>query len=461
MKLLEKVHNSRIHEILFYVFLFLIPIQTKILYNPGSAYISWYFDYHLAFFVYLTDLILIACFITWIIFDKPKFKNLNTRLFWLILAFFTLSLISLFHVKRLDLGLYQAFKYFELFLLTIYVWQTFKKHSQFLLASSLIFVSGVAQAVIGLWQFHVQHGLGLGFLGEYIAPMGTSGLSTIDISTGKFIRAYGTMPHPNILGGFLVFGLLMGFFLVSSVFAKAPAFVETSAGKSTDRRAAKTTKVIISIGLVVILLGIFVSFSRVAWISAILASLLFTAYYLLIKQKRNALFIVAILVVSCGTVYLAFNPFLKARGVELQSASSTDRAFFNTLGIDLILHHPILGTGVGNYIQVLNDTYPLEPWQNQPPHNIFIFFTAELGILAGIVFLLIIFETLYLARVPRLPDPQAGGTLWLAIMLTGLIFILAANFDHYFATIQQGRLMFFTILGLIAALPNLNAQELH
>ena len=57
--------NLKIHELLFYVFLFLVPIQTRILYNPSSAYISWYFNNYLAFFVYASDLILFVCFITW------------------------------------------------------------------------------------------------------------------------------------------------------------------------------------------------------------------------------------------------------------------------------------------------------------------------------------------------------------------------------------------------------------
>jgi len=41
--------------------------------------------------------------------------------------------------------------------------------------------------------------------------------------------------------------------------------------------------------------------------------------------------------------------------------------------------------------------------------------------------------------------------------------------DHYFVTIQQGRLMFGVVLGMLAALPNINnksqitndTQELH
>src|SRR3989344_7807236 len=122
---------KHLHQTLFYLFLFLIPIQTRILYNPSTAYIDWYFNYHLAFFVYLTDLALITCFITWLLYEEGyRVQGTGHRIFCLTLAFLTIAGVSLFRVEHLNLGIYQLLKWLELFLIIFYVSSTFKQASQ-------------------------------------------------------------------------------------------------------------------------------------------------------------------------------------------------------------------------------------------------------------------------------------------------------------------------------------------
>lgn len=436
MKLFSFLKTSKLHEILFYIFLFLIPIQTRILYAPEKAYISSYFDYQLAFFVYLTDIILFTSFVLWLIFDRPNKSELLNKIFWLILAFFLLILLWLFPVKRLDLGIYGTVKWLEMLILFVYIWQTFKKQVQFLVTLGILFSSAILQAILGIWQFHVQHSLGLNFLGEYIAPLGTSGLSTIDTVAGKFIRAYGTFPHPNIFGMFLVFGLILGIYL----------------GIRVQRIGFR---IIIHMANFLLILGIFISFSRIAWFSAFLVCLLLTAYCSLTKEKRKALAIVILAVVSCATILIAYQPFLRARGIESDSTSVLDRWTFNDIGLILIARNPILGVGTGNYVPVMDDQFVLQPWQHQPAHNIYIFIAAELGVFALLVLLLLFFQIFSNAKRAF----WENQSLTFALMLAGIIFLAAGNFDHYFVTIQQGRLIFFTVLGLIAALPQLQSYE--
>lgn len=438
--ILNILRNLKIHEILFYVFLFLIPIQTRIIYWPMDAYIDSYFNYHLAFLIYLSDLILIVCFLMWGIFDRSKFHV--KRFFWLILAFFAINLLSLFYVKQLDLGLYKALINSLSLILVLYIWVVFRSKVQFLRASWIIFISGLIQAALGLWQFHVQRGLGLGFLGEYIPPMGTSGLSTVSYGTEKLIRAYGTMPHPNVLGGFLVFGLFMGLFLVSSAFAKA----------SADRRETKLKQILVSCGTILITLGIFVTFSRQAWLGAGIGYLGFLIYQLWQREWRKSLIIAIIGLVSCATILLAGHSYLKSRMLDSDSRAVTDRGTFNQIGGELIKQHPILGVGVGNYVPAMQQAVKLEAWQYQPAHNILIFTGAELGIVGLIIFILLLRE--FFCRVNKAPP----GTLKFCFALLGLVILVLGQFDHYFVTIEQGRLIFWTVFGFMAALPNLNYE---
>lgn len=492
---IKTLKNLKIHEILFYVFLFLIPIQTRILYQPETAYISWYFNYHLAFFFYLTDILLIACFVSWIMFHKPK-ELFQKRLFWLILAFLCLILVTLFHppavaseawragVKRLNLDWYQALKWAELLILVLYIRETIKSKTQYLWTFIILFIGSTIQAIIGLVQFHVQHSLGLGFLGEYIAPLGTSGLATIETSTGKIIRAYGTFSHPNILGTFLVLGLILGLFLVSrgtlvdiahprDLSAEASTQAESGDPRNGPRIKSGVVKILIMLGLILIILGLFVTFSRIAWISALIAIIIFVLFHACpTKLQRSRMkhrdwskiiVICAILIVSClsvvvltktdGTIFGLYRQTLKARVIDSNSTAITDRVFFDRLGLDLTFHYPGLGVGVGNYVEALKDLYKLEPWQNQPAHNIFIFVSAELGILGLILFILILLEIFSSFK------NVSWDTLSVTLACLGIIFLFMSQMDHYFVTIQQGRLMFFTVLGLIAALPNLKKEN--
>ncbi|MEJ0021679.1 MAG: O-antigen ligase family protein [Candidatus Doudnabacteria bacterium] len=336
-------------------------------------------------------------------------------------------------MKRLDLGLYNALKWSELLLIILYVSQVLKTQVQFLTVFWITFLAAVFQSILGLIQFHVQHSLGLGFLGEYIAPLGTSGLATIQVGSQKLIRAYGTMPHPNILGAFLVFGLISGLFIVS--------------------HATKRQKSLISVGLLIIMLGLFASFSRLAWVGGTIATISFLFYYLKVNRRELMALILVPVIVSCATILILMPNTLKARVSDTNSASITDRAFFDRLGLELFSHHPLFGVGVGNYIPALEAANKLDAWQYQPAHNIFIFIAAELGILGLGLFILILFEIF--SRLKNV----SWETLTFTFAVLGILFLFMSLFDHYFVTIQQGRLMFFTVLGLIAALPNIYAQK--
>jgi O-antigen ligase len=433
--------HMKLHKLLFLGFLFLIPIQTRILYNPDKAYINWYFDYHLGFFLYLSDILLFTCFTVWLLFDPPKLDDLTqTKLFPLILGFISLCLVTLFHVKRVDLGWYETVKWLEFFLLLLYIKVTYRDWRDYMLGLAAIFTSTVVQAIIGISQFHVQHMLGLSVLGEYISPLGTSGLATIETVGGKIIRAYGTMPHPNVLGAFLVLGLTIGLYFLSS------AFAEASSDKHTKQYVSRVT---IALANIILLLGIFTTFSRIAWITTVLVILAFVSYYLWSRKNKFVLTILLIGVIASGVVFGFYNEYLKARTNDNNVVSVGDRYFFNSLGWDLMSRFPILGTGVGNYVIALEDLYQLQPWQHQPAHNIFIYIAGELGILGAALFIIILFEIFQKIKNIKFDN------LSFSLVLVGIVFLLMSQFDHYFVTIQQGRLIFATVLGLIAALPNL------
>src|SRR3989338_3764615 len=435
--------HKRFHEILFWIFLFLIPIQTRILYLPEKAYIDWYFNYHLAFFLYLSDLVFFACFLSWLIVSRET--NLTWKhIFGHFLAYISLIFITLFHVKHLDLGLYQAIKWLELIMVLVYM-SNIKDRRFINVSLGIILISGVLQAGLGITQFHVKHSLGLDFAGEYIAPIGTPGLATIDELSVKHppvkhIRAYGTMPHPNVLAGFLVFSLIISYYFVSRL----------PAGQAGE--TSKHLKWLVSCGTLVLIFGIFFTFSRIGWLATGLVILGFLAFNGFTWNKRALALISGVLVVSGGIILFGYLNLLVSRGTESMNTSSIIlREKYNQQGMELIKKYPILGVGVGNYVPAIREMFRLPPWQYQPAHNIYIFMAAELGILGLALFLIILFEII------RPVWYKKKQLLPFTLLLAAAVFLLIGLFDHYPLTIQQGRLTFFTILGFLLAQKNLES----
>jgi hypothetical protein len=434
----------KLHKLLFYILLFSVPLQTRILLNADESYVSWYFDYHLAMFLYATDLLYIGIMASWLIFDRSRLSKIaDSKLYSIILGFLILILVTLFHVKRIDLGVYSTFKWIEVLSLILYIRSEINRIADFKVVLGILFVSGILQAILGWFQFHVQHMIGLKFLGEYIATSGTAGLSTIDTVGGKVIRAYGTFPHPNVLGAYLVASLTAALYIVSSAFTKV----------SADKHGTKWIKGLSVIGTSMLMFGLFTTFSRNAWLAAAIILVSFGIYYLAKKQYTALVTVALITIVSCATIFSLYRTNLQARISSDNTVSVGDRYFFNQMGVDMIKKFPSLGVGAGNYVVAQQDLFVLEPWQYQPPHNIFIFVGAELGILGLGLFIMILYEIFQHVR------GFMFEILPFTLILLGLIFLLMGQFDHYFATIQQGRLTFAIVLGLISALPNLNAQN--
>ena len=57
-------------------------------------------------------------------------------------------------------------------------------------------------SVLGLFQFILQHSLGLKILGESVVSNSMVGVAKLQLFDFKLLRAYGTFAHPNIFSGF-------------------------------------------------------------------------------------------------------------------------------------------------------------------------------------------------------------------------------------------------------------------
>jgi hypothetical protein len=408
VKLVNFFRNLQIHEVFFLLFLVLLPFQSKLILNPGSAGIQGLFNYHKAVMVFASDLCFFAMFTAWA--WKQNFSD-----YWPKLAIFLLFIPYLFHVEHWDLLFFWVIKTGQVVFLSYYV---AKRQHLFIPIILTIAISAFFQAGIGIYQFHAQSGAGFGLLGEYLPDPYEVGGATLDTQQGKLIRAYGTFPHPNVFGGFLAISLAFWLYVSRETF--------------WDR-----TNLIVSCGTMLILWGLIISFSRSAWIAAA-AALGIHLVAIFIKNRKMAYLWAFFLIVSCGTLVFVYQDTVFPRTLEVSTTSDAAqyRATFNRLGIEIFLNNPILGTGPGQLIPKM-EQYHLEPWEYQPPHNVLLVFLSTFGIL-GLVILA------YLLK----------GFTWNTVE-KGLIFtiisilIVLGMFDHYLLTIQQGILIMAVCIGLI------------
>ncbi|HYC80124.1 MAG TPA: O-antigen ligase family protein [Candidatus Binatia bacterium] len=411
--LIQRIKDLSIHELMFYVFAFSISLQLRTILNSDEAYIGYYFSYHKAIYFYVSDLLFIAFIVSWLFFDS-SIKNTPKVLLLPILWPFLL----LFHVEHVELGFFAALKWLQFWLIIAYLYGNPK-----VIWSTLYIIIGTGffQSLIGIFQFHMQQSIGLRFLGEYVPALNQSGTATIQSEGQLILRAYGTMPHPNVLAGFLA--ICLGFL----------AFV--------SRETLFKHWFIVSCGTVLLLWGLILSFSRSAWIAAILLYILHIGYHFYLKQIKKAIFLAFLVIVSCGTLGFIYKSYVLPRASEApaESAAANYRAEFNSLGFNNIKENPIFGVGPGQYISKLEDKVSMEPWKYQPPHSIFLLFTAEYGIIG---LLLSIFAVIRLCFT------------WNKIHILSLslvILVLTLGFfDHYLISIQQGLLLFAIIVGMLS-----------
>ncbi len=124
------------------------------------------------------------------------------------------------------------------------------------------------------------------------------------------------------------------------------------------------------------------------------------------------------------------------------------RAFYNQTAFSIIKEHPFLGIGLGNFVwEIKQLLHLLASWLHQPVHNIYLLIASETGLIGLVLFLVFIFELLKQLNEPSAASRQQYRLLLLIVFC--LLFI--GLFDHFFWTLQQGQLIWWLVLGMIAS----------
>jgi hypothetical protein len=471
---MQKINKLR--ELIFLLLIFLIPTQLGKHFWPTWSFVNGVRIDYLAPTIYVTDvLVVLLWFLT--VFQKilsntiqyyqiltntnQLKKNLNK-----ILAFVgMIALIFLFvsSIRINPLSIIKLLKLIEIgvfaFLVKIYVNKKTYRQFIFVLSLSMLF-----QSFLAIAQFF-NHGSLNGifwFFGERNFSSTTPGIANASINGNLILRPYGTLPHPNVLAGYLLLGIIILWSywrrMKKDEFTNLPArkclSIAMAGGRIYEFRFGKNISrfVYLYIPIFVIVVSSFVLFLTLSRVAILLWFIfLITNYKLLITnfKLRIRIFVYSLIPIFLVVVFL-FPRFISIFTEDSESfMKRVDQA---KIAVQMIKDYPVFGVGLNQYLVNLPKYLKGASFRDyQPVHNVFLLFVVETGLVGVLLFLFLIWRfgstriSIGLTRIKN--SKNLNPDSYIHIFLYSLILVISL-FDHYFYTTQQGNLMIGLLLGL-------------
>ena len=428
-------------RILFFLWLASLPFGTRIFLGQFT---SGFHEYE-AMFLYASDILLITFLILFSINHSYILKNVRMSFIGPALVVFLLfAAFSIAFAYSQELAVYNFIRLILLVLVALAIGQLVRGGVvKIRTIFTVIAASAVFQSLIGIFQFLKQSNLGLGFLGESTLGPNIGGAAKIIVEGVPILRAYGTFPHPNVLGAFLILGLMSLYYLWM---------------KSTNNESITNGRIFVNSNFIrdslmgfcffIIFFGLLLTFSRTAWFITAIIILTIIGYSLLAKTYRRRAVLLLIILVAIGYILVAiFRPYILPRArVSTSEPAVVQRLEYNKLGLEISKKFP-RGIGIGNQVlsSVKNGFYEQlgmdKVWQWQPIHNIYLLMASEIGVLGLAAFLVFLF--------PLFLNPNFKNLGFPKVMLISLLVF--GFFDHFLWTLQPGRLMLWLVIGILLA----------
>jgi len=429
-------------NILIGLILFSLPWQARYLVEVGQLNNGPYEYSTIA--LYGTDLLILTALLTGLSVRRPDDnRGWRHKIYWLIIiALLALTCASVF-VGGDRLLVLQVL--FRMFIGLGLAWLIFSQNLTGSKILSIILISVCCQGLLALYQFNAQATWGnkwLGMAAHYPQDLGVSVVEAVGPNgqTERWLRSYGALDHPNMLGGWLALGLLLAAYWFANLYRQ---------GYSRPKEIG------LSFALIIASAGLFVSFSRASLVGAAIGLLLM--FLTNLEQWRRYLAAAAIIAGTGLILIMPYGYLYQSRlsaledtdvGSRLEIKSLADRATYLRDAKALIARHPLWGVGAGNYgLAVARDITPKQlSYRYQPVHNVFLLVLAEIGLI-GLAAWLLLLGRLAWDSLRHLSKPDHALSLSILILLFTLMF-----FDHWLWSLHFGILFFWLAVGLIIKL---------
>lgn len=380
--------------------------------------------------LFLSDALALVAVVAWLIFSLRQFRPLNwEKIGWdtrLLAIFCAIATVNIPWADDWRVALFVSLHLWLIFGLFLSI----KDQPESWRALALGFCAALlVQIVIGLGQFALQTTAfltlpSLEWPGQITPAM--RGASVVQLADGtRWLRVYGSFPHPNLLGGFTL------------MFLAGPAALLLF-----DEKPRPWALALLAGGAALLIL----TFSRSAWVGLAAAGLVVLLQRRKLSGKR---WLAAGLAVFTGLLSAAaplHNLIFTRAGagsVATEEFSNEGRAWLTGQALSMIQSHPFWGVGIGNFI--IDYARHVPPgYLLEPVHNLPLLLLAELGI-PGVV-IGIGLGMVILRNIWRSTSPQS---VLFGAMLIGLL--VTSLFDHYLWTLAPGRMLLGLAFGLWAA----------
>jgi O-antigen ligase len=257
----------------------------------------------------------------------------------------------------------------------------------------------------------------------------TQGASVVQLEDGtRWLRLYGSLPHPNVMAGLLLLLLSGAAYLASpNSWRRWPAVA------------------LFGLGIVLLV----VTFSRAAWLGLIAAG----AFVLVRRRSFDRHWLVALGAAGLLGALVAAVPLFAVVRTRLIGVASPDmfdpevasvetRYYLMVEAGRLIQTYPLLGSGAGTFVPALSRLLP-PYFAVEPVHNMFLLAVEEIGPVGGLLALAVSMSALAVAWSARTPGGILSGALVLSLLVVGL-------FDHYLWTLPPMRTALWLALALLS-----------
>ncbi|MBD3244920.1 MAG: hypothetical protein GF335_02915 [Candidatus Moranbacteria bacterium] len=223
--------KGKINSFLFNLILFLLPFQGRFFFETPFSYFDNTFIEYNSFYITTAEILIFILIIFNLALFWKSLCNLtqSNKYLMIILVLFCLVLLNLLNSINIFISLH---KYFHLSLWLMFAWfglKHFVNWQRLINSAQVILFSAFFQSIFVVVQFFLQKSINSLFAresvfsklfkmtGESVLAKDIIGVSKILEDGEIYIRAYGTQPHPNILGAYLFFALIIIFYYAKNL----------------------------------------------------------------------------------------------------------------------------------------------------------------------------------------------------------------------------------------------------
>ncbi len=420
---------------LIYLLLFSLPWQTHLLLArvPLNGQ-PWEFG---SISLFAVDILIIIILVLHICTHRGldlRFKRIPYRY---LLVLFLILLFALIPTSLSPLISIAKTVYLCIAVLLVYILE--REPVPFKNAANAFVLGAAVSGLLGIWQFVSQSSFASSWLGLAEHDPSVLGVSVIeaiapDGMLERWLRAYGSLDHPNMFGGFMAVALIFASWL----------------WLKRDSVRTGLLSVVTILATIILTGSLLLSFSRGAWIAAFVGLIIISFSYLRHSEGRlkefvawAASIIFVIIIIASQYGYL-FAPRLSGDS-RLENLSIVERTAGLRDSLSLISAEPFFGHGAGTYALALAEKLPgKQVWFYQPAHNVFALITTEIGVVGLLLFLASLITFLIHVYKKRKNDSTA-----LILAITTAVFIISL-FDHWPYSLHFGVICSGALIGLLA-----------